>query len=160
MAETYEYRFRIDAFTPATMPMARLAEYMADLASLLGHAERVHFVRVEEGSVVLVQQIDPEGAPVVEARVKGIGCGEGHSDARRAFQALDQRLAQDNATGVLLEPTGAEVIRFLGRDRAKPVVYGSFRQQGSIDGILVRIGGKDESVHLRWSTATSAAAAR
>jgi hypothetical protein len=31
-----EYRFRIDAFTPETMPMARLAEYMSQLAQLLG----------------------------------------------------------------------------------------------------------------------------
>ena len=31
-----EYRFSIDAYTPATMPMARLAEYMAQLALILG----------------------------------------------------------------------------------------------------------------------------
>lgn len=147
MTETYEYRFWIDAFTPATMPMARLAEYMGDLARLLGHAERVHFVRVEEGSVVLVQQIDREGAPGIKARIEGIGCGEGPPDAQRALRALDQRLAQDDAIGVLLEPSGAEIIRFLGRERSKPIAYGSFRQQGSIDGILVRIGGKDESAH-------------
>ena len=32
--ETREFRFKIDCFTPETIPMARLAEYMADLADL------------------------------------------------------------------------------------------------------------------------------
>jgi hypothetical protein len=42
-----EYVFRIDAFTPDTLPMARLAEYLSALAKLLGHQEHTHFVRVD-----------------------------------------------------------------------------------------------------------------
>ena len=52
MNEDYEYRFRIDVFKPDTMPMGRLAEYMADLSQLLGEKEQVHFVRLEEGSKI------------------------------------------------------------------------------------------------------------
>ena len=33
-----------DSFTPATLPMARLAEYLADLATVLGEKEHVHFL--------------------------------------------------------------------------------------------------------------------
>jgi hypothetical protein len=50
MGKRYEYRFHIDAFTPASMPMVHLAEYMAALAAFLGQVERVHFVRLEGGS--------------------------------------------------------------------------------------------------------------
>ena len=53
-----EYVLRIDAFTPDTMPMARLAEYLGALARLLGHAEHTHFVRLEEGSAKLVHRVD------------------------------------------------------------------------------------------------------
>jgi hypothetical protein len=147
MAIGYEYRFRIDAFTPATMPMARLAEYMSSLASLLGHPEHVHFVRLEASSVVLVQMIEREAAPKVASRVQSVGRGEGPPDALKAFRELDDKLAQDNAIAVLFEPTGAEIIKFRGRERPKPLVYGSFRQQGSLDGVLIRIGGKDETAH-------------
>ncbi len=35
--------FVIDKFTPHTIPMYRLAEYMRNFADLLGNEERVHF---------------------------------------------------------------------------------------------------------------------
>jgi hypothetical protein len=50
-----EYRFRIeDSYTPATLPMERLADYIAVLARLLGDQANVHFRGVEHGSAVLV----------------------------------------------------------------------------------------------------------
>jgi hypothetical protein len=55
-----EYRFKITAYTPATIPMARLAEYMAELAVVLGEEEHVHFVRLQKGSTVLVHNIENE----------------------------------------------------------------------------------------------------
>jgi hypothetical protein len=51
MAGSSEYRLKIDVYTPATIPMARLAEYMQEFAVLLGEAKSVHFVRLEEGSL-------------------------------------------------------------------------------------------------------------
>jgi hypothetical protein len=44
------YELYIDALTPATIPMARLSEYMADFAELLGHEAHVHFERVKPRS--------------------------------------------------------------------------------------------------------------
>lgn len=147
MGKGYEYKFRIDAFTPASMPMVHLAEYMAALAAFLGHVERVHFVRLEGGSTVLVHEIEPETAPRVRERIESVRRGDGAPDALRAFHDIDRMLAQDNAIGVLCEPAGAEIVRFPGRERPKPVVFGSFRQQGSLDGYLVRIGGRDQTKH-------------
>jgi hypothetical protein len=147
MSERYEYRFRIDAFTRASIPMARLAEYMATLAELLGHKERVHFVRLEDGSTVMVQEIEPEAGPKVQDRLESVRRGDGPADAMKACHELDRKLAEDNAVGTLYAPEGAEIIRFPGREQPKPVLYGSFRQQGSLDGELIRIGGKDETVH-------------
>jgi hypothetical protein len=37
----HQYRFKIDVFDVDNIPMARLAEYMAELAKLLGEPERV-----------------------------------------------------------------------------------------------------------------------
>ena len=36
MTDKREYRLMISAFTPETMPMKRLAEYLFDLAALFG----------------------------------------------------------------------------------------------------------------------------
>ena len=46
MVEVLTYRLKIDAYTPETMPMGRLAEYMADLAVILGERAAVHFVQL------------------------------------------------------------------------------------------------------------------
>jgi hypothetical protein len=155
MTSKYEYRFCIDAFTPATLPMARLAEYMATLAAFLGETERVHFVRLDQGSAILVQEIEAPAVPKVEERINQVRRGEGPVDALRAFQDLDRKLAQDNAIGVLYAPKGGEIIRFPSRERPKPLAYGSFRQQGSLDGQLVRIGDKDETVHATLQDGTT-----
>lgn len=148
MEEANEYRLNIDAFTPDTFPMWRLAQYMEDLANLLGEREHVHFVRLEEGSTVLVQRVDMESAPRVQARVRAIRPAEdvGDATALRAYRSLDRRLAEDNAVGRLCGPDGAEIIRFPGRKQAAPLTFGPFRQPGSLDGVLIKLGGRDETV--------------
>ena len=47
MDEKRQYRLRIDAFSVENLPMARLAEYMTELAKLLGEREHVHFAHLE-----------------------------------------------------------------------------------------------------------------
>lgn len=152
-----EYKFRIDAYTPDTIPMARLAEYMQDLATLLGEKEHVHFVRLDEGSTVLVQKIDTESVPKVRARISAIdvAAGGGPEDSLRAFRAIDRRLAEDNAVGHLYQDGGAEIIRFPGCESPRPLTFGAFNQPGSLDGLLIKIGGKDETVpvHLQEGSA-------
>lgn len=147
MGSSHDFRFCIDGLTPATLPMARLAEYLSDLALLLGEREHVHFARIEGGSVVLVQSVDAAALPIVEERLRGIESGDAPPDALRAFDHLERRLAEDNATATLGKADESDVLRFLGCERRLPEPYGSFRQQGSLDGVLVRIGGKDETVH-------------
>jgi hypothetical protein len=147
-----EYRFRIaDSFTPETLPMERLAEYVAAFAKLLGEKENVHFRSIERGSAVLLARIDVPAQPKVRDRLEAVRDGRGPSDARGAFDALDEMLRKDNATGTVSSDTGDVVILFPGRNRPEPLVYGPFRQDGTIDGQLIRVGGKDQTVpvHLR-----------
>lgn len=146
------YHFRIaDSFTPETLPMERLAEYVAAFAKLLGETENVHFRSIEPGSAVLLARIDVPAQPKVEDRLVALRDGRGPSDAQKAFADLDKMLRDDNATGTVSSETGDVVIPFPGRNRPQPLVYGPFRQDGTIDGQLIRVGGKDETVpvHLR-----------
>jgi hypothetical protein len=50
--------------------MARLAEYLKELAKLLGSEERVHFLRVDEGSANCLMEVEPEYEPVISERVR------------------------------------------------------------------------------------------
>lgn len=143
-----EYVFRIDAFSPETLPMARLAEYLAALSKMLGHSEHTHFVRVDPGSAKLVHRVDAVDAPKVETRLNGVRLGDAPKDALAAYRLLDDLLANDNATGTLTEAaTDKLVVPFTGRNRPKALTFPPFRQNTSLDGQLVSIGGRDDTAH-------------
>lgn len=142
------YRFRIDAYTPDTIPMDRLARYMAELASLLGESSAVHFYRLTKGSTVLNAKIDREAAPKVADRVATVRAGSAIGEPLSAYKALNKLLRDDDAIGVLSNTTSrGMVIRFPGRELAEEK-FGSIRQQGSIDGIITGIRGKDKTIHI------------
>lgn len=140
-----EYRLKIDVFTVESLPMSRLAEYMTELARLLGEVERVHFSHLEPGSAVLVSNIEEPAAPKVEVRLQQVREGHGPKDAMQAYRTLDTLLAKDNAVATLTEGD-AEIIQFPGRTRPKPVKYGPFREEGSLDGVVIRIGGRGDTI--------------
>jgi len=140
-----EYRFRIDAYTPDTMPMARLAEYLAELATVLGEPTSVHLVRLEPGSTVLVHEIEREAVPKVRERAISVRRGRGPRDAVRAYHAINKLLREDDGIGVLQEQTGAEIIRFPGREETEEE-FAAIRQYGSIDGEVLRVGGPQKYV--------------
>lgn len=146
------YQFTIDgAYSPATLPMDRLAEYMAALAKLLGEKSEVHFRAVEPGSAVLVAAIDEPARPKVRERTEKVRDGIGPQDAIKAYGDLDSLLRKDNAKGRLIGEAGAVIIPFPGRERIEPASYGPVRQDGTIDGQLIRVGGTGDTipVHLR-----------
>lgn len=147
-----EYRFLIDAYTPKTIPMARLAEYMQHLADMFGETASVHFNRLEQGSTVLVSRIDNEAVPKVRHRIVSLRRREGPSEAQRAYRAINKLLREDNGVGLLKEkPKGATIIRFPGREEIEEN-FPAVREQGTIDGVIIRIGGKDQTVHITLET--------
>lgn len=146
--EPVEYVFRIDVFKPETMPMERLAQYLAALAKLFGHTDHTHFVGITEGSAKLHTSVDIVDAPKVEARLNSLRIGEGPKDALAGKQALETLLANDNAVATLtMGDSDRVVLPFIGRNRVKPLTFPPFREDTSIDGQLVSIGGRDSTAH-------------
>jgi hypothetical protein len=130
------------------MPMARLAEYMAELARVLGEPSAVHFERLDTGSTILVHKVEREAVPKVTARVVAIRRGDAPSDAERAAKALNRLLRDDDAVGVLQEKTdGAVIIRFPGRE-IQEERFPSVKEVGTIDGVLTRLEGSDQTIHI------------
>ena len=144
MSKGTQHRFKIDVYTPETLPMERLAEYMLEFARLLGEPDRVHFVEVESGSTVLLARVEEVAAPKVSQRLVDAAGGQGDPDALKALRALDDMLANDNAVGQILDDAGAEVIALQGRNRSKPIEYGPFRENGVLEGVIIRVGGRAE----------------
>jgi hypothetical protein len=126
--------------------MERLAEYMHDLARLLGEPESVHFSRLEAGSTALVHRIEYEAIPKVISRVDGIKAGIAPPDALKAQRDLDRKLANDNADGEWTDRNGARIFYLPGARAEKIPEFGAVEQQTVLEGVVRRVGGKAEKV--------------
>jgi hypothetical protein len=73
--------FYIDAYSPNTIPMAKLAAYMADLAALLGREHAVHFAGLEPGSTKLAARVEFDDVPKLTARLRDIARDKPPKDA-------------------------------------------------------------------------------
>ncbi len=141
------YELYIDALTPTTISMARLAEYMTDFAELLGHQEHVHFEAVRPGSLSLATRIEPIAQNKVRRRVDEVRYGNGPKKAMKAYRSLDSRLAEDNAVGRIVHRS-AKIIEFPGRTRVEERTIGPVEQAGTLDGEVIQIGGRDETINV------------
>jgi hypothetical protein len=153
MTDEKKLKFYIDAYSPESIPMAKLAHYMADFAALLGNEHRVHFDHLEPGSTGIVIRVEPEDVPKVTNRLHDLRRGNASKDLLKIAAEIDNRLANDNAVGRILEEGGGgapiELFAFAGRTRPKPQSYGPFTQEGHLDGVLIGVGGKDETISVR-----------
>ncbi len=151
MAAPVEFKFKLGAYAPATIPMDRLAAYLLELAIVLGERQSVHFDRLEEGSTVPVVRVDWEAVPKVRKRAIDVRNNEGPDEALRAKASIEKMLTEDNASAELVESSGARVLYFPGRERPVENEYGPFNQPGTLDGVPIVIGGERDlvPVHLQ-----------
>ncbi|MGD0006964.1 MAG: hypothetical protein ABSE93_00250 [Terriglobia bacterium] len=155
MPEWKELHFKIEGkingvdLTPFTMPMARLALYLNDLAQLFGYRESVHLIAVAEGSTAPVIYIDPAEETRITYRVRHAQRGMGPIDANRAYKKLDNKLREDTASATIINVSQkAEVIEFPGIKANLPQAYGPIKERASVVGELKRVGGFDPTIPI------------
>ena len=144
------YVFRIDAYTPESIPMARLASYLLELAALMGNEAHVHFDRLKPGSTKVLCRVEEEDAPKVESRLQLVHSADVPADVERPFRRLNVLLGEDGASGTLRRIGGghAGVLKFPGSKAAPVTSLGPVKEFAELEGELVRVGGKDESAHM------------
>lgn len=147
--QAQDYKFKIGAYEPGTMPLKRLSEYLSDLAEILGEHGNVHLMRIEKGTTTSVIRIDAEAEPKVATRVQEAAREEAPSNVMSAVARINYRLKMDNTSGMIINPAGDNLLMFPGSEQ-QALDYGPITQPGTIDGIPILVGGtKDEvSVHL------------
>lgn len=146
MSGATKFVFRIDKIAPADLPMRRLAAYIHEFSRLLGEEALTRLDGIADGSTRIIALSLPMAVPKVRARLDAARDGS-LDDARRAVDRLDEMLSEDNTGGSLVadgEP--GIIIRFPGanaRIAQLPIVA----EPGSLQGELIRIGGRDETAH-------------
>ena len=138
--------FRMDAFSPDSLPMARLAEYLVELAGLYGEEGSVHFNRVAPGSAKLVSRVEADAMQGVIGRLMLAGTAHAPDDINRPYRKLNSMLQVDHAVAVVRRVgERSPLLKFPGR---KTPISESVQvvEQGSLDGTVIRVGGKDDSI--------------
>lgn len=140
------YKFRIDAFTPETLPLSRCADYLHELANIFGESSHVHFVKIIEGSTQLVNKVEYEAIPKVDKRITAIENKTAPSSDIKAYDKINKMLIEDNGTGAIIRD-GAKILKFRGKkeDIIKPM---TIQQSGELIGEVNRIGGSRDIVHI------------
>lgn len=144
------FSFDLAPFTPNTLPMHRLSDYLADLAILLGSENEVHFVRVGKGSAKLIHDIEFKAASKVRERLISVKTKQGPEAAMKAYARINLKLSEDNGKATIRIAKG-NVLIFPGKPLGDDDVIGPISQHDSLDGELIRVGGTDDTVpvHLR-----------
>lgn len=147
MAENGEYLFEIDVFTPFTLPMKRLNDYIGDLVDLFGNEDSVHFMRVEPGSAAPAVVVDAPAIIRVEKRLLAVKTGSASGRAMTAYRNLNDKLADDGAIARLYSRQG-DLLIFLGRQLAASPEIGPITEAGSIEGEVIGVAGRDETIQI------------
>ena len=142
MAERGEYKFHIDVFTPLTLPMTRLKDYIVGLVELFGNDDFVHFLRVDEGTAAPACYVEPRILQKVEHRLTLIKSGGADDRAMNAFTFLNDKLFDDNAVAELTDHQG-QVLYFPGRESIRAPEIGPITELGVLEGEVFQIGGKE-----------------
>ncbi|MCC7010402.1 MAG: hypothetical protein IT184_16455 [Acidobacteria bacterium] len=149
MMPQVSFEFRLDAYSPDTIPMERLAQYLLELSRLMGETQSVHFDKLIAGSTRAVARANWEAAPKIKKRVAEARANEGPEEARRARRRIDEMLVEDGSSGELADVSGEarkRLIYFPGAKRSSDLSYGPLQQQATLDGIPIVIGGEGDPV--------------
>ena len=143
------YIFRIDALKPETLSIKALSHYLSNLSDILGHERNVHFDKVQSGSAELVWWADQGFESDVRKRIEKVEDFLHQSELQKPILELNKRLANDNAYGQIYAPGRKLIASFPGQNFPYFRDVPAFLQEDILQGRLIRIGGKDETIHAQ-----------
>jgi hypothetical protein len=144
--DTAKFTLRIAGVAPSDLPMRRLAAYLEEFARLLGEEAAIRFEGVTEGSTKISARAPSIAVPKVRARLAAAREAS-PDDASRTLDRLDALLREDNASATLTEDGQPGVAIRLPGANSRAAQVPIVTEAGSLQGELVRIGGRDETAH-------------
>lgn len=147
MDDTVDYALRIVGTNPNAIPMARLADYMAEFAKFLGSTDSVHFSRLEDRSVSIVAYAPSTCVATISPRIRQASKGDAESAAYSPWRRINEFLAEDGWKAELPLPNSSETIEFPGITKANKIIR-SVTQPTAVQGRLIRIEGAGDLIHI------------
>lgn len=151
MTDPTTYTFKIEDFSPESMPFARLLDYYLEIKKMLGIADHLHLVEVIEGSHGSAFKIDPSHESAIEKRLVDLNTGVAVAAAGRARDTINNMLCEDGTSGSFYDSKGNNVIPFPGKNTAQNTQV-RVRGAASFVGELYHIAGSIDDAKVRVKT--------
>jgi hypothetical protein len=151
----WDYALILKGTTPSKLHMAKLAEYLRDWAGLLGEGNNPVFRGVVRGSVELRFKV--EETRKVEAKVRLVQAKtQPDAAAARYVDSLNRSMVRDGLSGRVENPQGDVILELNQAKKREAEREYVIPDTGTIDGVVVSIGGIDDTVHVRIQEASGA----
>jgi len=144
MADFERFEFVLPGYTPETMPLDRLLEYLGQLMVILGNPSDLHLIKIEKSSTKPVFLMPHHAAVKARKRARDTWEGGGPVPARKAYSRIRRMVSEDGGEPARLTSKSATILEFPSVDLGADQEIGSVRQASSITGELIRVGGETE----------------
>ncbi len=151
MNDAKHYTFRIQKFTPETMPFGRLVEYYAEIKKMLGVADNLHLTDVSESSHGNKFRVDFNYETALQTRIAELNAGTAPKTAANAQDTLNAMLKADSTSADFVDDMGQNVIVFPGKglDSQSSI---RMRDAATFVGELYHIAGTKDDAKIRINT--------
>lgn len=144
MADFERFEFVLPGYTPETMPLDRLIEYLSQLMAILGNPSDLHLIEIAKSSTKPVFLLPHHAATKARKRARETWEGGGPVQARKAYRRIRRMVSEDGGKPARLTSASATILEFPSVDLGIDQEIGSVRQATSVTGELIRVGGETE----------------
>jgi hypothetical protein len=154
MAEFEEFSFVIPAYTPETMPLDRLIEYLQQISAVIGDAANLHLIKIDKSSTAPTFIVPKRAALQAKERAAQFNRGDGTREQARAYNRLRRMVRRDapEARRPAVLSSAAKVILEIPAAPEDSGALTGIRQASTFDGVLVSIGGVGDAASVRLQT--------
>ena len=145
------FSLRIKGFTPDTLPLSRMGEYVSALAELIGDDVQVSFERVTKGSAQLNVKINDDDADQAIGRIRLASSAEENSSSRKGYDRVQALLAGDKTSADFRQQKGAVILKFPGEPK-NVMRLATLKEAGEINGRIIKVGGRDDTIPVSLRT--------
>lgn len=151
MADFEEFSFVIPAFSPETMPLDRLIEYLQQISVVIGDPANMHLISIEKSSTAPRFRVPKRAALEAKERAARVYRGEATKDQTRAYDRLRRMVRRDapGATRPAILSSARAVILEIHAAPDDSGALSGIRQMTLLDGLLISIGGVGDAASIR-----------
>jgi hypothetical protein len=143
------FTLRIQGVNIDSVSLEDIGQYLSDFAELLGKDASPKFHSIRKGSIKLGAKVPTQREMDVKTRTFLLRTGDAPEDAVRAQQRISRRLGIHRARrATVVDQTDTKVIEIPIERPVSTVEVPSLSRAGSLQGKVIRIGGRQETVSV------------